>query len=417
MTTPTTPEIPTYLSRLPQKRLLYAVDTYFRESFEDLTRVAGLSTERFCHDHALLLLKPDAVVTRRLGAVLRWVIASGFTIVCADVVTIDRHGIRALWQYGLNAASRDRRDAADLYVTASDCLLLILALPGRPRAATLVLSEAKGPADPVRCRPGQLRHDVGSFNYQLNLVHTADEPADLLRELAVLCDHETRLTLYRRTLAGRDHTAEAFALVRRLEAATPAVDLRIERTLDDLASAATGIAAQPRVRSNRRSAVPVPGTARADRPHTRRRVPRLAPVGPAGRGCGVPVSRWQRIVLATHLLDPYLPGATSLLPGLLQHRRPEAGRQASRPRHLRSTRGPRQAARGERAGREVRPIGPLSGGEHLAQDVLQDAAVAVVVGLAGGVDPDAPRRTRRPVSVATCDRARDAAVVERGRPR
>lgn len=315
MTTPATPEIPTYLSRLPQKRLLYAVDTYFRESFEDLTRVADLSTERFCHDHALLLLKPDAVVARRLGAVLRWVIASGFTIVCADVVTIDRHGIRALWQYGLNAASRDRRDAADLYVTASDCLLLILALPGRPRAATLVLSEAKGPADPVGCRPGQLRHDIGSFNYQLNLVHTADEPADLLRELAVLCDHETRLTLYRRTLAGRDHTAEAFALVRRLEEATPAVDLRIERTLDDLASAAVGIATHPAGKA-RIGDPPGPwpelmaliGCIRAGESRDWRRLVRLA------EECGVPVSRWQRIVLATHLLDPYVPGATSLLP-------------------------------------------------------------------------------------------------------
>ena len=34
----------------------------------------------------------------------------------------------------------------------------------------------------------------------------------------------------------------------------------------------------------------------------------------------------------------------------------------------------------------LRPVDVRSGGEHLAQDVLQDAAVAVVVGLAGGVD-------------------------------
>jgi nucleoside diphosphate kinase len=304
MTTPAAPQIPAYLSTLPRKRLLYAGDTYFRESFEDLNQVAD-SAERFCHDHALLLLKPDAVVARRLGAALRWVIANGFTIVWADAVTIDRHGIRALWQYGLNAASRDRRDAADLYVTASQCLLVILAMPGRPRAATLLLSEAKGPADPVGCRPGQLRYDVGSVNYQLNLVHTADEPADLLRELAVLCDHETRLALYRRTLAADDRSAEAFDLVRRLEAATPAVRLDIEPTLDELAAAA-GAAADP--------TGPLPyllaliARIRAGQSRDWRRLLRLA------RECGVPVSRWQRIVLATHLLDPYVPGIDSLLP-------------------------------------------------------------------------------------------------------
>ncbi|MDG4831890.1 nucleoside-diphosphate kinase [Solwaraspora sp. WMMD1047] len=304
MTTPAALEIPAYLSTLPRKRLLYAVDTYFREGFEDLTQVAD-SAERFCHDHALLLLKPDAVVGRRLGAALRWVIANGFTIVWADAVTIDRHGIRALWQYGLNAASRDRRDAADLYVTASECLLVILAMPGRSRAATLLLSEAKGPADPVGCRPGQLRYDVGSVNYQLNLVHTADEPADLLRELAVLCDHETRLALYRRALAAADRSAEAFDLVRRLEAATPAVRLDIEPTLDELAAAARAAADAPDPLPHLLALI---ARIRAGQSRDWRRLLRLA------RECGVPVSRWQRIVLATHLLDPYLPGIDSLLP-------------------------------------------------------------------------------------------------------
>nr|MDT0659627.1 nucleoside-diphosphate kinase [Micromonospora sp. DSM 115978] len=307
MTTPTALEIPAYLSTLPRKRLLYAADTYFREGYEDLTQVAARGTERFCHDHALLLLKPDAVVARRLGAVLRWVIANGFTIVWADAVTIDRHGIRALWQYGLNAASRDRRDAADLYVTASECLLVVLASPGGPRAATLQLSEAKGPADPVGCRPGQLRYDVGSVNYQLNLVHTADEPADLLRELAVLCDHETRLALYRNTLAAADRSAEAFDLVRRLEAATPAVELGIEATLDDLAEAAvrTAVGDPPGPWSQFFALL---GRVRVGQSRDWRTLLRLA------RECGIPVSRWQCIILATHLLDPYLPGVDSMLP-------------------------------------------------------------------------------------------------------
>ncbi|MGI5214761.1 nucleoside-diphosphate kinase [Plantactinospora sp. CA-290183] len=316
MAHPGAPEIPTFLSALPRKRSLYAADTYFRESFEDLSTVGGGRVEQFCHDHALLLLKPDAVVSRRLGAVLRWVLANGFSIVWAATVALDRHGVRALWQYGLNAASRDRRDAADLYVTACECLLLLLALPGRPEPASSVLSAVKGPADPGRCRPGQLRYDVGSFNYQLNLVHAADEPADLLRELAVLCDHETRAPLYRRTLDRRDGSvadgrSEAFALVERLESATPAVDLHLDRTLRDLTAAA-----ERRTEGVRDAGAPgaagelaaLLGRVRGGRSRDWRGVLRLAECAE------VPVSRWQRIVLATHLLDPYVPGATSLLP-------------------------------------------------------------------------------------------------------
>ncbi|GIG92943.1 nucleoside-diphosphate kinase [Plantactinospora endophytica] len=310
-TTPGAQEIPAFLSTLPRKRSLYAVDTYFRESFEDLVAVGGGRIEEFCHDHALLLLKPDAVVSRRLGPVLRWVLAYGFSIVWAATVTIDRHGVRALWQYGLNAASRDRRDAADLYVTACECLLLLLALPGRPEPASLVLSAAKGPADPVRCRPGQLRYDVGSFNYQLNLVHAADEPADLLRELAVLCTHETRAGLFRR-LGGSagpapDGRSEAFALADRLEAATPEVDLELDRTLGELEE----VARTRRPDASGRATgelVSLIARIRARCSTDWRTVLRLA------ESTGVPVSRWQRIVLATHLLDPYVPGATSLLP-------------------------------------------------------------------------------------------------------
>lgn len=309
MATPGAQQIPAFLSRLPRKRSLYAVDTYFRESFEDLAAIGGGRIEQFCHDHALLLVKPDAVVTRRLGTVLRWVLGYGFSIVWAATVTIDRHGVRALWQYGLNAASRDRRDAADLYVTACECLLLLLALPGRTEPASLVLSAVKGPADPVRCRPGQLRYDVGSFNYQLNLVHAADEPADLLRELAVLCNHDTRAALYRRTLehpVAPDGRSEAFALVDRLEAATPEVDLELDRTLRELAEVAetrrdgSGTAAG--------ELVSLIGRVRGRCSRDWRGLVRLA------ESSGVPVSRWQRIVLATHLLDPYVPGTTSLLP-------------------------------------------------------------------------------------------------------
>lgn len=312
MATPGAQEIPAYLSNLPRKRSLYLADTYFRESFEDLCAIGGGRIEQFCHDHALLLLKPDAVVTRRLGRVLRWVLGYGFSIVWAATVTIDRHGIRALWQYGLNAASRDRRDAADLYVTACECLLLLLALPGRPEPASLVLSTVKGPADPVRCRPGQLRYDVGSFNYQLNLVHAADEPADLLRELAVLCNHETRVALYQRTLdrsdgSSPDGRSEAFALVDRLEAATERVDLELDGTLRELADAADA-RGQGASRAAAQELASLIGRVRRRSSRDWRGVVRLA------ESSGVPVSRWQRIVLATHLLDPYLPGTTSLLP-------------------------------------------------------------------------------------------------------
>jgi nucleoside diphosphate kinase len=287
---------PALLSELPEKRARYADDSYFLDGFEDVTEVCGDALGRFCDDHALLLVKPDAVVSRRLSPILTWLTGNGFSVVGAMPLTLSRHAVRALWQYGLNAASRDRRDAADLYMTAGPCVLLMLARPGGTEPATTVLSRAKGPAEPDRCRPGQLRHAAGSFNYQLNLVHTADEPADLVRELAVLCEHETRVSLLRRALGGASD--DAYAVARRTEAATPEEDLDLHRTLARIAAVA-GRAPELHRLVDRIGA----GESR-----DWRRLLRLA------RERGVPVTTWQHIVVATYLLDPYLPGAAGLLP-------------------------------------------------------------------------------------------------------
>ncbi|MDN3358621.1 nucleoside-diphosphate kinase [Actinomadura sp. DC4] len=295
--------VPAFLSSLPDKLALYETDAYFLDGFEDLTTAAGDSAWELCHAHALLLLKPDAVVTRRLAPALRWVLANGFSITGATIVTMDRHSVRALWHYGLGAASRDRRDAADLYMTATDCLLVVLARHSPGEAATVTFNRVKGPADPADCRQGQLRHDLGGFNYQLNLVHAADEPADLVRELAVLCDHDTRMALYRDALAGRDATASAHALAARLEAAAPPADLDLDRTLADLARAPAG-----GPRSSAAAMRSLLSRIRSGRSRDWRSLLGLAD------DCGIAVSRWQRIVLATYLLDPYLPGVSSLLP-------------------------------------------------------------------------------------------------------
>ena len=49
--------------------------------------------------------------------------------------------------------------------------------------ASVELTGLKGPTDPDARAPGQLRHLLGRYSYLLNLVHTPDEPADVLREL------------------------------------------------------------------------------------------------------------------------------------------------------------------------------------------------------------------------------------------
>ncbi|MFR9797992.1 nucleoside-diphosphate kinase [Streptomyces sp. MS06] len=212
-------EVSPLLTCLPEKRRLYGADTYYQESHEQLAALTDDVTG-FAHRHALLLLKPDAVVSRRLDAAVLWLVQRDFRIVGAAVTRLTRTMIRSLWYFQWNLATPQRRRLAALFLEDADALVLVVR-PGRPPdvPAPVELTRLKGPTDPEARRPGQLRHLLGRYSYLLNLVHTPDEPADVLRELAVHFDHATRERLFRSALAGEDRTTHALELADDLYAA------------------------------------------------------------------------------------------------------------------------------------------------------------------------------------------------------
>lgn len=299
--------LPERLTRLESKQVLYAVDTYFRETWEDLRQVAGDRALELCERHALLLLKPDAVVRHRLHAALDWLEEHELQVVGALRVHVHRWAVRALWQYQWNAATRDRRDVADLYMPACDSLLLLVRAPNGEPPATLALTLMKGPAEPAGCRPGQLRYTLGTYNQQLNLVHTADEPADLVRELGICSDGPTRLRLLSAVLQARPAAGKARRLASDLEAEQAPRDLTLTGAVSALHAA---LASRPLRRGHRaaealraRLDAVLAGTSR-----DWRGVVALA------EGCGLHVSDWQRVVLGTYLLEPSIKGVETVIP-------------------------------------------------------------------------------------------------------
>ncbi|MEU2711494.1 nucleoside-diphosphate kinase [Streptomyces sp. NPDC007205] len=221
----------------PAKQRLYGADTYFQESHDQLAALTDDVTG-FAHRHAALLLKPDAVVARRLEAAVDWTTGRGFRIVGAAVTRLTRTMIRALWYFQWNLATPYRRRLAALFLEDADALVLLV----RPDhqldiPASVELTRLKGPTDPDARRPGQLRHLLGRHSYLLNLVHTPDEPADVLRELAVHFDDTARDRLFRSALTGQDRTDEALRLTGRLYAATKPRDLDFDPAVERLRTA------------------------------------------------------------------------------------------------------------------------------------------------------------------------------------
>jgi hypothetical protein len=180
------------LTRSGRKAKLYKQETYFREGLGAAAETFNQRLPDFLHRAALLVIKPEGLVSDKVGAIVEFVRRNGFTIMRVFDVEITRLGWREMWRYQLSAASVDRLAVNDLIMCNRALVVLlrhegVLAIP-----ATVHLSVLKGPSDksrqPVHC----LRRLLDQPNRLFSLLHSADEPADLVREIAILLDDRTR---------------------------------------------------------------------------------------------------------------------------------------------------------------------------------------------------------------------------------
>lgn len=220
----------------------YAQDTYLQETVDQLDRL-GVDAVKFAREHSLLLLKPDAIVARSVEPTVKWLADNEFRVVAAFRVAVDRHVARALWYFAWNIASPERRRLADLLVGISDVLVLVVHGTDAELPVSVRLTEAKGATDPRKRKPGELRYLLGRHSYLLNLVHSPDDPADVLRELAIYLDEHRRATVLADIGEGIDRASEALAIANDLYAQAPARSFdradAVERILADLAAAGT----------------------------------------------------------------------------------------------------------------------------------------------------------------------------------
>ncbi|MET7573527.1 hypothetical protein ABZT04_34305 [Streptomyces sp. NPDC005492] len=174
------------LTRNPLKSSLYSQEPYFRESLCDLEHLLGESTPTTVLRHGLVVVKPDGHALGATSTVLDFYARHGFTPVDARPVTFTRSVWRSLWVYQMTQASIDRLLVNDLVMDGEGIALLLRDTTDAPLPAAVRLSELKGPARMEKQSEDCLRRAVGQPNRIFSLVHSADEPADLVRELGIL---------------------------------------------------------------------------------------------------------------------------------------------------------------------------------------------------------------------------------------
>jgi len=211
----------------------YDCDTYFLETCDALAALK-IDPDAFARRNALLLLKPDAAITGAMRPAVSWLLDHGYRIVGAYPVQFTGLHIRALWYFNWHDATRERRRLADRLAGLSPAVVLIVTHPDDAQPVSVRLTADKGPADPACREPGQLRHELGAGTYLLNLIHTPDNPDEVLRELSIYFAEPLLSEVISACATGAGASAEAVRIVDRIESG-------VDRKSGDLTTAQDAI--------------------------------------------------------------------------------------------------------------------------------------------------------------------------------
>jgi len=171
-------------------------------------------------NHTAMLLRPDAFVSGRLRRILPTLRAHGLVPVAVRVVRPDSAQTVRLWCYQANVSTPQRLQLLDELMTSGPSLYLVLR-DDRPRVltpATVHATYIKGPTLTHKRRADHLRSLAGPpVANLLSYIHAADDPADWVREMAVLLAPMALADLLAEVEAQQDRTAQAIAHIARCE--------------------------------------------------------------------------------------------------------------------------------------------------------------------------------------------------------
>ncbi|HET9896262.1 MAG TPA: hypothetical protein VFQ44_15145 [Streptosporangiaceae bacterium] len=208
-----------WLSQDPRKLEYYNDDSYFWEGLATLEAVAadrGSPAESELRHLTFMLVKPEAIVGRRVAPILDFLSGCGFRIAGTWPLRMGRHEVRCVWRYQFNAIPIAHIRAHEMMLAEDEVFLVGLdhrLTDGQPSAARLLARSKGSSADPGG--GNSLRDLLGRPALLIAFVHAPDEPADVVRELAVLCEWRLQREIFATLLAARQWPDARFAAAAR----------------------------------------------------------------------------------------------------------------------------------------------------------------------------------------------------------
>jgi hypothetical protein len=180
------------LTVMPKKAVLYKKEGLI-DNFLTSDNTEHVSSLRVAEHLTIALMRPELAVQRKSQMCLSLLEKHGFYAVRCEPVAVGPL-CNQMWRFQWNAATDGLLHLAQRLYASHTCMAMILWAPERSKVpASVRLSYLKGSADPAGRPADTLRSQLGSSNKLLALVHSPDEPIDLLREVALLSRYNVAL--------------------------------------------------------------------------------------------------------------------------------------------------------------------------------------------------------------------------------
>ncbi|WP_081679269.1 nucleoside-diphosphate kinase [Methylobacter luteus] len=184
------------------KQRYFSKDKNYLRALSLLSRMFGSDAEKISYlwNTAALIIRPDAIAGHMAGNVFPLLREHGFFPCAVRTVKVSEDQVEALWKYQWNVATKERQNLLKRIMDAGEALYLLFrdTTVRYSAPATVHLTYLKGTARIDRRKPGDLRTVAGpAIANVFSYLHIADDPADLLREQALLFSDEQMADLLR----------------------------------------------------------------------------------------------------------------------------------------------------------------------------------------------------------------------------
>jgi Nucleoside diphosphate kinase len=210
----------------PIKKTVYRNDIAFGEA---ISLTLGLWSETrvlisFLWDHTGILLRPEAIVARRSRLILPMLRAHGLMPVCVRRLHLTPEQSRLMWRYQANVMTQGHYLLLQRLLSAGPSIYIVLKDHSKRKSTPAAghVTYLKGPTLRAKRRPLHLRSLAGPpIANILSYIHASDDPADFLRELAILFPGSALRQILSEAAAGQDRTCDLLGALGEAELYAP----------------------------------------------------------------------------------------------------------------------------------------------------------------------------------------------------